>query len=1257
MAQAVDLWTKAVDSLSPEDRQAIDFSRVEKSAILSDVLHAAEQKKQTCMQKRWKFTKQNGDIVIVRDVCEKLIKWVNKFKEAGDVAVQYDPAHASLPWAAVRFLLQTSVNDVQTFGAMAEGLELVSSQITQCALYEPLYLSRSSTVRSDLEAALLRLYTVILQYLARALRYYTKKTIHRLAASLIDTSESVQAGLASIAVQRDEVERCTRLVDSELSIDTAAQVNQVQVSVNDLATDLKSIHLHSTTLQKSNHQALKGILASLEQPILRAGSQLSDLHVELQKEQRTRILSWLSKVSWLRQKAEYVDWKASSISSILWIHGIPGSGKSKLLSTVVQGLIEGKAQPIPTSAVAYFYCTRDTAEPQRADPDEVMRAVLKQLACFNASQPIHPAVMREYDKRKKDADEDGLDPLQLSLHDCNDLVLEITDQLPAIIIIDALDECDPLRRHKLLKALRHIVVKSNNLVKVLVSSRDDEDIGCQLNNVPNVYIRSDDNSIDVERYIDQELKKAISEQRLLQGRVPDSLQEQILSTLKNGAKGMFLWVSLQMQNLCDPERMKIASDVEDALSCLPPTLSHLYKVILKRIDNIAPRGQSTARKALRWLLCAREPLTPRVLIEILEFNWNNSVQASYVLKEEVLSLCCNLVVLDDSLNVYRFAHASVREFLGAQPGFDSQENNIQAAEEALHFVQNRPKIALKDEGDFARYACNYWITHYGDLDFDFRSKHPLSTVVKNFFNRGSAENSSFHWWRKSMRILYATFYKKRDLWRFFRDCDNPFHYACNYGLLEVINELADKPGADLNVKNLDGETGLHIAVSQQYYGIVERLLILGSDPRMPDRHSTTALHVAVGDGAKPIVQLLLQHGADVMACDRFGETALHCAVEKGDTPIVLLLLQHGADAMACAEDGFTALDCAAQGHHKDVVRLLIVHGAAEEASQKYGENLVNWARSVGDEEDTQRHFLHLMNRATGLVGVRDENRFNGRIAGLMEIVYLLYSLQDVHLHLKIINKVEDRTPSVIAKALEDLLTRMETSDNVVSTEELNIALRAAGLDRPGGPLVVLADLVEHLANITSGHKTTSPVNYNDLFWSEIVYSEAGQSPAPAPFLEFNVDGNRHLEEAISKWADSPNVFEKLAPVLIIKLSRDHVTKASCITLPGISSRPAAKSDHFGSNSQSLFQGYTARGIFLQFWKGKSLMEIWTPVAPLSNIPDSLLEIEKQGYMMNKHPKVNGDMGNRYHDYSESRGIPEQSTSRTANGGEDTRDET
>lgn len=77
-----------------------------------------EGKKQLCLQKRWKFKKPNGDVVIVRDLLEKISLWIDRFKEVGDTVVQYDPAHAALPWAAFRFLLQTAVSEVQLFGAM-----------------------------------------------------------------------------------------------------------------------------------------------------------------------------------------------------------------------------------------------------------------------------------------------------------------------------------------------------------------------------------------------------------------------------------------------------------------------------------------------------------------------------------------------------------------------------------------------------------------------------------------------------------------------------------------------------------------------------------------------------------------------------------------------------------------------------------------------------------------------------------------------------------------------------------------------------------------------------------------------------------------------------------------------------------------------------------------------------------------------------------------------------------------------------------
>jgi len=103
-----NLWDKAAETLSDADRQEIDFDRSDKRAILSDVLNMVNVKKDQCIRSRWKYKNRNGEDVVLRDLIEKMAKWVNKFKEVGDVAVQYDPAHAALPWAGVRFLLQVS---------------------------------------------------------------------------------------------------------------------------------------------------------------------------------------------------------------------------------------------------------------------------------------------------------------------------------------------------------------------------------------------------------------------------------------------------------------------------------------------------------------------------------------------------------------------------------------------------------------------------------------------------------------------------------------------------------------------------------------------------------------------------------------------------------------------------------------------------------------------------------------------------------------------------------------------------------------------------------------------------------------------------------------------------------------------------------------------------------------------------------------------------------------------------------------------
>ena len=54
----------------------------------------------------WKYTRRNGDIVVVRESLNKVVEWIKGFQEIGDVAIKYDPAHAALPWADIHFLLK-----------------------------------------------------------------------------------------------------------------------------------------------------------------------------------------------------------------------------------------------------------------------------------------------------------------------------------------------------------------------------------------------------------------------------------------------------------------------------------------------------------------------------------------------------------------------------------------------------------------------------------------------------------------------------------------------------------------------------------------------------------------------------------------------------------------------------------------------------------------------------------------------------------------------------------------------------------------------------------------------------------------------------------------------------------------------------------------------------------------------------------------------------------------------------------------------
>ena len=70
------------------------------------MLQLVEKSKDDQVRSQWVISRKDGKAFILRDLLGKIVNCVNKFREVGDAVVQYDPTHAALPWAAVRFVLQ-----------------------------------------------------------------------------------------------------------------------------------------------------------------------------------------------------------------------------------------------------------------------------------------------------------------------------------------------------------------------------------------------------------------------------------------------------------------------------------------------------------------------------------------------------------------------------------------------------------------------------------------------------------------------------------------------------------------------------------------------------------------------------------------------------------------------------------------------------------------------------------------------------------------------------------------------------------------------------------------------------------------------------------------------------------------------------------------------------------------------------------------------------------------------------------------------
>jgi nucleoside-triphosphatase THEP1 len=546
------------------------------------------------------------------------------------------------------------------------------------------------------------LYSAVLEYLGEVHHYFSQKTIARVVKSVIRLEDLTTKFTTKIKNKSNEVDEYVRLVSGEVLGQTNSKIGMVEGTVTTIALRLRKldgIDERSDRVQgllEDEIRKLGEMLTNWNVPIARIATKISSIDDDLKDSQRLKIFEWLSTIpytshhrskekilmpgsgTWLIGKPEFIEWMDSSTSSILWLHGIPGSGKSMLVARVIQYLQSQMPEADGQAPLAYFYCARTANEPERSDPVELLRSIIEQLSCYDEESPIRPPVVDIYLTKKKEAR--GRKPDKLYLEDCVKVLLALLETNPATIVIDGLDECDPTRRQDVLDALQDVMKESNNVVKVFVSSRDDHDLVHRLSQTPNLYIEAADNMSDIREFVISSVDEAIRKERILCGRVPWDLKQTILDTLISRAHGMFRLVSLHVESLCNPYRIKTRANILDSLAHLPTDLKVSYDTILTQIQNTQYPNPLLAERVLKWLLCAREPLRSKTFLVAI---CSDMADQDLLHRSDILSICCNLVVYDGETESFRFAHLSVREHLEGLEQYSTVNANALAAEQCL----------------------------------------------------------------------------------------------------------------------------------------------------------------------------------------------------------------------------------------------------------------------------------------------------------------------------------------------------------------------------------------------------------------------------------------------------------------------------------------------------------------------------------------------------------------------------------------------
>ncbi|KAL4928317.1 uncharacterized protein BDV17DRAFT_264698 [Aspergillus undulatus] len=418
--------------------------------------------------------------------------------------------------------------------------------------------------------------------------------------------------------------------------------------------------------------------------------------------------------NWILEQGRVKEWLVpdpdQSYSSMLWINGRPGTGKTYLASVLVEACMKDTSW-----LTCYFYCNEKVES--KTSALAIMRGILLQLI------HLHRELVPYCHSRMKNSRTPTLSDLSIA----HSIIETFCERIPRLyMIIDGLDECEDGRRDAI-ETFKNLIRKTEGYapgkLRVLFLSRPLPEIKREIPDAAILALGPEHNKEDIERYCQRrtrELEKFDFSEAVLANAV---------KRICIRADGMFLFAKLVMNNLAKQSTIgRFWSEISD--SRLPNELDEAYTRIVERLkDDLLPEQLEYTRLLLGWLVCSKRPLKWTEIQLALSINMEalntNELDMDLKLVDDPEELCGSLVQVLKG-NRIELVHSTARQFIAK-----TREISLATAECDLTlrclryltldvFKQNiatteLQRYALRGDLAFQDYAVASWFLHMKTL--------------------------------------------------------------------------------------------------------------------------------------------------------------------------------------------------------------------------------------------------------------------------------------------------------------------------------------------------------------------------------------------------------------------------------------------------------------------------------------------------------------------------------------------------------------